>query len=493
MDLRFGDYWLKRQERLVSGPKGPVDLSARAFDILQYLLDHHGEVVEKNTLMEAVWPGVIVEENTLQVHMSALRKALPPDMITTVHGRGYKYSGPPPDATAGAAETPVSRKPVIVVLPFDNLSGDPDQQYFSDGMSGDITERLSRFRGFAVIAQHSARAFRAVTDFAAIRETLKADFVVSGSVRRAGGRLRIAANLASAASGEAVWAQHYDRPVEDLFEVQDDVAHLVAAAVARLLEIEITTRSGAKPPANLSSYEHLLQGHWQFRKLTIASNLAARESYERACQLDPRSADALSWLGVTYANDWLVQFSREGALRGATMCGEAVSLDPANAHCHAMLGFAQLCAANLDAAVAGSELAMNLNPGDSNVLANRSYVAVYEGKTAESRQWLDRARQLNPLPPLWYGEFSSLIDFTEGHYEQAIGGFDAIPEAAWDVMYALACYGHLGLRDRAKTALEAFRQLGVEADFLFGASREPFRDPANRERLAEGLRKALEF
>ena len=166
MDLRFGDYRLKRQERLVSGPEGPVDLSARAFDILHYLLDHHGEVVEKNALLEAVWPGVAVEDNTLQVHMSALRKALGPEMIATVHGRGYKYAG----ARAGAgrhgpAKPEAGHKPVIVVLPLENLSGDPEQQYFSDGIIGDITERLTRFRAFAVIGHYSARAFRDVTGF----------------------------------------------------------------------------------------------------------------------------------------------------------------------------------------------------------------------------------------------------------------------------------------------------------------------------------------
>jgi tetratricopeptide (TPR) repeat protein len=303
--------------------------------------------------------------------------------------------------------------------------------------------------------------------------------------------LRIAARLANAANGEAIWAQHYDRPAEDIFEVQDDVAHLVAAAVANLLEIEITTRSSGKPPANLSSYEHLLQGHWHFRKLTLSSNLAARQSYERACQLDPRNADALSWLGATYSNDWLQLFSSEGAQRGARLCDEAVSLDPANAHAHAMVGFAQLCVGNLNAAVQASEQAMSLNPGDTNVLANRSYVVTYEGRTGEARQLLDRARRLNPLPPIWYAEFESLIEFAEGNFPKALAGIEAIPEAAWDVMYMLACYGHLGMRDKARAAVAGLRQLGVDADFLLGASREPFRDSAIRDNLMAGLNKAL--
>ena len=170
--------------------------------------------------------------------------------------------------------------------------------------------------------------------------------------------MRIAVRLSSAVTGESIWAQHYDRPVEDLFEVQDEVAHLVAAAVARLLEIEINARSGAKPPASLSSYEHILHGHWHFRKLTIASNLEARASFESAHKIDPRNAEAMSWLGATYSNNWLNAFALDDARRGADLCAEAVNLDPADAHCHAMLGFAELCVGNLDAAVRASDRAV---------------------------------------------------------------------------------------------------------------------------------------
>ncbi len=493
MDLQFGEYRLKRQERVVSGPNGPVDLSARAFDILNYLLGHHGEVVEKNTLLEAVWPGVVVEDNTLQVHIAALRKALGPEVIATVHGRGYKYAGPPPEAYAAVIKPQMSQKPVIAVLPFENLSGDPEQQYFSEGITVDITERLTRFRAFAVIGHHSARALRDVTDFPAIRETLKADFVVSGSVRRAGGRLRIAVRLANALTGELIWAQHYDRPVEDLFEVQDEVAHLVAAAVARLLEIEITARSGAKHPANFSSYEHILRGHWHFRQVTIASNLAARASFERASQIDPGSAEAMSWLGVTYSNNWINVFALEDAKRGAGLCAEAVNLDPADGHCHAMLGFAELCVNNLDAAVRASDRAVSLNSGDSNILANRAYAAAYEGHTVEARQLLDRALTLNPVPPIWFGEFGGLIDFVEGRYESALAGVEPITEPAWDNMYVLACCGHLAYRDKALQAKARLERLGPNVDPLAGASREPYRDASVRERLIAGITKALAF
>ena len=150
MDLAFGNYRLKRAERLLVGPNGPVELSARSFDILDALLAKPDEVVGKADLFEIVWPGLAVGENTLQVHISALRRALPSGMIMTVHGRGYKYAGPKP--FVAAAESQEKRKPSIAILPFDNMSDDGEHDYFSDGITEDIIAELSKFKEFLVIA-----------------------------------------------------------------------------------------------------------------------------------------------------------------------------------------------------------------------------------------------------------------------------------------------------------------------------------------------------
>ena len=141
MDLEFGTYRLRRAERRLLGPNGPVELSARSFDILAMLLDRPDEVLGKAELFDAVWPGVVVEENTLQVHISALRKLLSAELIATVHGRGYKYAGPRPFAVS--ADAAASSRPSIAILPFDNMSGDPEQDYFSDGITEDIVIAVS--------------------------------------------------------------------------------------------------------------------------------------------------------------------------------------------------------------------------------------------------------------------------------------------------------------------------------------------------------------
>ncbi len=493
-DITFGGYTAKRRERELRGPGGPVELSARSFDILMVLLAKPNEIVGKDALLDAAWPGVVVEENTLHVHMSALRKALEPSMIATVHGRGYKYAGPPPGVVAGVPGTAVSRKPVIVVLPFDNLSGDPGQQYFSDGMSGDIADRLLRFREFSVIGQYSASLFRAAApDFAAIREKLKADFVVTGSVRRGGESIRVTVRLADAEREEAIWAERYDRPISGLFSLQDEISELVASAIARHLEVEINVRSTGRSPASLSSYELVLQGYWHFKKLSRQGTMAARDCFERSLVLDPRNAEAVAWLGVTYCEGWLQDFVMEDALKGADLAGRAVALDPANATCHFIQAWALLCSKDLEGALRASERGILLNPGDPEVLVNRALVLAFDGRLAEARSLFEQARKLEPLPPLWFGEFEGIAAFAEGRYEDCVAGVGPIPNIAWDVLYALACYGQLGWKDKALQARQRFAQSGPAADFHYGAAHQPFRDAAVRERLVEGLNLALSF
>jgi TolB-like protein len=498
MDLEFGQFRLKRQERLLIGPNGPVELSSRSFDILAVLLDRPNELIGKPALLDAVWPGVAVEENTLQVHISALRKALGQDMIVTVQGRGYKYAGPdamPVGSVPAANHHPTFEgKPIIVVLPFENLSGNADQQYFSDGIAGEITDRLARFRKFVVIGKHSSAAFRgAAPDFSAVHEKLKADFVVTGSVRRSEDRIRIALRLSDARSEEAIWAERYDRPIAELFSLQDEISELVAAAIPRQLDVEINFRNARRPPASLSSYEHMLQGYWYFRKLTRADNRAAMQCFERAVALDPGNAEALAWLGAAYGGIWVAGFAEEYAAKASKLTADAIAIDPFNASCHAIHSWTLLCIGDLDSALDVSKRSMALNPGDPGVLLNRAIALTYDGKGTEAHALLDLARKLEPLPPLWFPEFAGLLAFAEGRYAEALEGTEPLTEFAWDTMYALASCGHLGLVERAKSILARFRQQGPDPDWLLGVAHEPFRDKGVRERLVAGLNIALAF
>lgn len=254
MDLEFGSYRLKRAERLLLGPQGPVELSARSFDILALLLERPEEVVGKTELFDAVWPGMVVEENTLQVHISALRKALDAGMILTVHGRGYKYAGPKPvlpQAVNGAGEPTIraaSEKPSIAVLPFHNMSGDPEQDYFSDGITEDIIADLGRFKEFLVIARNSSFQFRGkANDVAEVAKKLGVQHIVEGSVRKISNRVRVTVQLIDAASKAHVWGEHYDRELTDIFAIQDEVTQMISARLARQARTAIATPGPGRP------------------------------------------------------------------------------------------------------------------------------------------------------------------------------------------------------------------------------------------------------
>ena len=497
MDLQFGHYRLKQTERQVLGPQGPVELSVRSFDILTLLLDRPGEVMSKDAIFAAVWPGVVVEENTLQVHISALRKALDPSMIATVHGRGYRYAGPVPVEQDVAAAPAMAKqddgKPVLVVLPFENLSGDPEQQYFSDGITGDITDRLVRFRKLSVIGRYSASAFRGAThDFTAIRDRLKADFVITGTVRRAGERIRIALRLSNLETGEAIWAERYDRPISDIFALQDEISELVATTIARQLDIEMNVRIASRPMANLSSYAHTLKGYWQFRKLTPESTMEARHSFEQAIAHDPSNAEAIAWLAVTHCEEWIHDFNEAYAITGAALAAKATALDPLNATCHSIETWALLCVGNREAALLCSGKGMALNPSDPALHVNRALVLGYDGRCGEAAELMAQAFRLEPLPPPWFAEFNGVIAFAEGRYEDTLAGVEHL-DFAWDNMYALACYAHLGRSEQAKAMLALLKRQGRAPDWQRGLSREPFRDANVRDSLREGVMTALSW
>ena len=303
MDLEFGNYRLKRAERLLLGPEGPVELSARSFDILATLLGRPDEVIDKAELFDAVWPGLVVEENTLQVHISALRKALPAGMIMTVHGRGYKYAGPRP--FVATAEAPAPPRPSIAVLPFDNMSGDPEQDYFSDGITEDIIAELGKFKEFLVIARNSSFQFRGkANDLAEVVRKLGVQYVVEGSVRKAANRIRVSAQLIDASSTAHVWGEHYDRELDDIFAIQDEITQMIAARLARQARTAIASRTRARPTGNMSAYESYL------RALQLAGQydtvIQAEPFLQKAVELDPEFAGARAMLRFRRVDQVLV-------------------------------------------------------------------------------------------------------------------------------------------------------------------------------------------
>jgi TolB-like protein len=295
--------------------------------LLDALLRHPNEPVSKAALFDAVWPGIVVEENTLQAHISNLRKLLGSSIIVTVHGRGYKYAGPQPTAAGDdeAAPSPPftqippspDRKPLIAVLPFANLSGDPGQQYFSDGVTEDIIDRLSKYRILSVIGRHSSFALRGSDEnFHDVRDKLAADYVLTGNVRKSESRIRIAARLIDVTNETVIWADHYDRPLADVFALQDDVAGIIASTLLGRVELEVARRSASAEPRRLTSYEHVLRGMQHFKKLTRQGNETAAEHFRQAIAEFPENPDAHRGLTMCATDRWFMDFDRDSLANG---------------------------------------------------------------------------------------------------------------------------------------------------------------------------------
>jgi len=490
MDASFGPYLLKRQDRQLLGPDGPVEFSARAFDLLCALLDHPGEVVSKDALFAAVWPGVVVEENTLQVHISALRKALPDGMIATVHGRGYRYTGPEPGAVGRTRpQDKMGRGPVIVVLPFANHGGDPDQQYFSDGITQDITDRLTRFRVLSVIAVDSSLAGQgAAPDVDKVRAATDADFVISGSVRRSDSRIRISVRLTDANTRTAVWAEQYDRPLADIFDVQDEVADMVAATISQMLEIELASRTLRKPPSNLKTFDLLLRGVRHYLETTRGGNAQAIDCFERALAEDPNYFEALGWLGISKCQRYEIDFDLESVRQGLELIERQIKMDPTYAR--AYVGYSLYCSLP-DQSRTAIEHSLRLNPNDYYAIAQRALVAIFEGETDAAKEWLAGLKKLTPHALPWVGQYHALIAFHEGRYHEAIPGL-ASADFAWQTMYKIACYGHLGEPEKAKAIVARFAAQGRVLDFHAAAACELYSDPVLHQQLIDGVRLGLQ-
>jgi adenylate cyclase len=235
-EYRFGRYSLQPAEQRLLVDGDPQSIGPRAFDVLVAMVERAGQLVDKQALLDRVWPGLVVEENNLQVQVSALRKILGPDAIATVAGKGYRFTWPIDSAKQPhtsrrseiVAPSPSTTMPSIAVLPFVNTSDDAANEYFADGLAEELLNVLSKIRGLRVASRTSAFSFKgAKVDIATMAQKLNVATILEGSVRKAGKRVRISAQLIHVATDSHLWSETYDREPEDIFAMQDDIAQSV--------------------------------------------------------------------------------------------------------------------------------------------------------------------------------------------------------------------------------------------------------------------------
>ena len=325
-----------------------------------------------------------------------------------------------------AFDESIFRRPAVAVLPFQNLSGDPDQEYFADGLTEDIITALSLWRSFPVISGSSTFSYKGQSpDIREVARELGARYIIEGSVRLSGQRVRVAAQLSDAESGHHVWAERYDRELEDMFDLQDEIARTIAATVEPQLSHSELQRLVTKKPANLDAWSLYQQGMGQIQRFSKEGNATARNHFESAIALDPNYSQAYSGLAFSHHRDIVMSFaeSRDSATAAMLSAAEkAVALDDADGTGHTLLSLGYLFAGQHDLAVVESERAMSLNPSNYFALVSHGVILDTVGRTDEAIAAIENGLKLNPNNPRLhiYAARLARAHLNAHHYEDAI-------------------------------------------------------------------------
>jgi len=389
-------------------------------------------------------------------------------------------------------------KPSIAVLPFTNLSGDPEQEYFSDGIVEDIITDLSKIAGLFVIARNSTFAYKGKRfDVRDVCRELGVRYVLEGGVRKAANRVRITAQLIDGTSGGHVWAERYDRELHDIFAVQDEVTRDIVSALALELTPGEGDREAGRYTENLEAYEHFLRGREQGFQDTAQANTQARAMLEKAIELDPRFSLAFSHLSrnhvIAYSNRW--GDTPDESLELAMQLGQrAVELDASNPHAYFAVGAAALWMKQHDVSIAAAEKCLAIAPNFAEGHAILALILVYSGKPREAIASLNKAMRLDPHYRDIYLHFLALAHVQLGEYEQAVAVLKRRlvrkPESDISRMLLAAAYGHLGNFEESR--IEWAEVLRINPDYSLEHRRKtlPYKNSADFEHILDGLRKA---
>jgi TolB-like protein/Flp pilus assembly protein TadD len=461
---KFGPFVFDRERMTLSRDGEVLAIGGRGAALLAALIDAGGAVVGKEALMEAAWSGTIVEEGNLAVQIAALRKAMGGDsesIIVTVPRVGYRLVA----QEANTPEPEAGGRPLIAVLPFANLSSDPDQTFFADGVVEDIITALSRFRQFAVVARNSSFAYkdRAVDVRTAARE-LGVRYVLEGSVRRAGDRVRVTAQLIDADNGAHIWAEKFEGSTADIFDFQDRVAESVVGLLEpriRLAEIE---RARRKRPDSLDAYDLYLRALPLVYSMEPADYVEALALLRRSIALDPNFALALAYAAWTTEKrlTWGLPPLGEDDQAECMRLGRAALLaDPNDPIVLAITGWLSfVIEGDVETGLDVLRRAVDANPNNVVVLGLWGYANMLGGDPAAAIAIFQRALRLSPNAPDAFGSLTGIGTsyLMQGDFEAAIewslkslATYNEWPMTYWTLIPA---YAHLGRLAEARAAAE---------------------------------------
>jgi adenylate cyclase len=386
-------------------------------------------------------------------------------------------------------------KPSIAVLPFDNMSGDPEQEYFSDGLTEDIITGLSRFHSLFVIARNSAFTFRGqAVNVQEVGKKLGARYVIEGSVRKAGNRVRVTAQLIDAQTGNHLWAQNFDRDLDDIFAVQDEVTRSIVSSLPERVGAADLKRVKRKRTDQMVAYDYFLHGRELHHRFTKEDCIEGIRLLEKAVELDPNFAQAWAWLSCIVGQAWVRGYlPNKGDLwkRCVAAAQKALGLDEGDSECHRILSEIYLFQKKYDEAEYHNERALSLNPNDPRLVVQRGYLLAYVGRADEGVEWVNKVLKLDPFHPENYYANLGIILHAAHRYEDAVDVFKRVPlPQASHQAYLASCHAHLGQSNLAKE--HADKILELEPDFTIASYSTTLRykQPADVDHYLSGLREA---
>ena len=422
------------------------------------------------------------------------------DLITRKYREHTASASAASQIAAPLDALPLPDRPSIAVLPFDNLSGDPEQEYFSDGVAEDIITELSRNRTLFVIARNSSFTYRGRSvDIKQVGRELGVRYVLEGSVRRDGDRIRVTAQLIEADSGTHVWAERYDRDQHGVFAIQDEITHAVVGAIGPAVADAEMHRAMRRPPNSLGAWDLYQQAMWHLALHNPAANQQARNLFLHAIEQDPMFAAAYSGLarGETHAFVYYQSMTLDAAAGAATMhARKAIELDPADADAHASLASTLMMAGDLENALSVARHALALNPNCAYARWVMGANLVFTGRHAEGREVLAEFERLSPRDANMIAAHRqvAISYYLEGDYARCIEvaqrQLSVRPDVSVTYRWLAAALAQLGRIEEARAVLARSSALSTQEAVVYGRTRVPWMRAEDHEHLLDGLRKA---
>ena len=532
MRYRFDDYLLDTETLELSMDGVILHSEPQVIELLALLVKNNNRLVTKDEINKAVWHGRIVSEAALSSRIKSLRQLLgdtgkKQQYIRTVHKRGFRFiadvaeldpstetihktngkirasdvipisSHSPADSSDDTGIT----KPSVAVLPFNNLSGDNEQEYFVDAITADIITHLSKHRWLQVVARNTMLGYKnKAIDIRDLARDLNINYVVEGSVQKAGNRIRVAANLIDASTGLQIWSERYDRQLDDIFDLQDEITETIVARLEPEIGFAERSRVAQVRPANLKAWDAYHLGVYHFFKFTGKDNLEAQKLLKQSQELDPNFGEAYAWwayaviLGMVY---WDTKPTQDMMDQALAACDKALSFDSQNASFHALKARIQVARCEYSSGLKENEIAIKLNPTFAAAHCGLGDSLAYEGHYDEAMECFDRAIHMSPNDPqLWafYSYAAQALIFKKD-FEKALQYTEqasAMPNHQyWTTAHKAVALAHLGRDTEARQTVQRLLQQNPKFSLAFAHEKLFYlKLPEQIELYIDGLKKA---